>query len=148
MSEFSWVIGFAVKHHLTETAVNDLLNQLGAPYEAYTSIRAALQRQSGLKISSYPCCAAMYNALQLHSEDGSVTPCDMLQCASDPVGVKTFQYFEHWPQLKAWIQDQQIGPMLFDHMKKCIRKVCDHEHPEHTESFDFFCGSNFKKSDG
>lgn len=127
LSEVGWIVGCANRHHATDASIDALLHHLvnivPSSVQMFTSskcLHEALVRYSGLSTLQFPCCSSA-NMAFTGTWTVSIT-CNVLPVRNrnDVCGIKTFEYFEQWPQMKAWVQSETHAPFLHENCNVVI----------------------------
>ncbi|CAN8071785.1 unnamed protein product [Agarophyton chilense] len=149
MHRHLWMIGYSVKHHVTLSAINDLLHhhccddRTKLRFTTWEGVNIAVKRNSYLETSLHPCCELGHEALRFKAE-GILHTCSQVEKKDKEVpgkdhGFKTVEYLKIWPRLQAMLQSKVYGPLLYDYYQASLREIGDGYYS------DFVSGSNFRK---
>ena len=110
------VVDLAIKHSMTESAMNDLMVIKKAPYKCWKTIANNLRKDSGINgcIRDYPICPG-----HIFFYDESVMTCSICHAERTPtesLGAMRMSWMRLAPRLQDWFENKSKCEQLYDYM--------------------------------
>ena len=119
MRSKAWII-LGVSGAVPGTIMREILRNIGAPYTAWATVKANLQKYSRLRTTKFSCCRKhmLLRSILQQSQDSesNLEPCEECIRRRETPELDSFEYISLKTRLKQWLKSEHTCKMLYQNM--------------------------------